>query len=193
MKKVKPSKAGESMNKKNWKQVDKNFIFALILTSVLLLLAVSVSLMCYMASSDLDTLKNSMNGKLSQKPIEDVAGYALILEGLGYGMGSLGLFLIKLLFVWLPFLLGCYIFIFALIAKLVYGMSDRRILIYRILMGMSFSGQMVMLLTSLILTTAGGWLSAIGLVSSVCVFLIIFLGMRGTYTKRLIQGKPYKT
>lgn len=174
------------MYKKHWKQADKNFILALILTSVLLLLAVSVSLMCYSASSELDTLKNSMNGKLAQKPIEDVTGYALIFEGLGYGMGSIGLFLIKLFFLWLPLLLGCYIFIFALIARLVYAMSDQRILLYRVLMGFSFSGQIVMLLFNLLLITAEGWLSAIGLISSIGVFLIIFLGMRGTYSKRLL-------
>lgn len=173
------------MYKKHWKQADKNFILALILTSVLLLLAVSVSLMCYSASSELDTLKNNMNGKLAQKPIEDITGYALIFEGLGYGMGSIGLFLIKLFFLWLPLLLGCYIFIFALIAKMVYVMSDRRILLYRVLMGFSFSGQILMLLCDVILITVGGWLSVIGLISSVGIFWIIFLGMRGTYTKRI--------
>lgn len=174
------------MGKKHWKQVDKNLIFALILTSALLLLAISANLMCHSASSDLNALKNSMNGKLEQKPIEDVAGYALIFEGLGYGIGSIGLFLIKLLFVWFPFFLGCYIFIFAVIAKLVYAMSDRRILLYRILMGFSFSGQMIMLLSDLLLITAGGWVSAVGLISSIGIFWIIFLGMRGTYTKRLM-------
>lgn len=172
------------MDKKNWKQADKNFILALILTSVLLLLAVSVNLMCCLAASDLGSLKNSMNGKLGQ-PIEDVAGYALIIEGLGYGIGSIGLFLVKLLFVWFPLLLGCYIFIFALIAKMVYVMSDRRILLYRVLMGFSFSGQILMLLCDVILITVGGWLSVIGLISSVGIFGIIFLGMRGTYTKRI--------
>lgn len=173
------------MHKKCWKQVDKNFILALILTSALLLLAVSVSVKSYSASSELAALKSSMNGKLEQKPIEDVAGYALILEGLGYGIGSFGLFLIKILFVWFPFLLGCYIFTFALIAKLVYTTSSQRILLYRILMGFSFSGQIVMLLCNLLLITAGGWLSVIGLAVSIGVLLIIFLGIRGTYTKRL--------
>lgn len=177
------------MHKKCWKQVDKNFILALILVSALLLLAVSVSVKCYSASSELAALKSSMNGKLEQKPIEDVAGYALILEGLGYGIGSFGLFLIKLLFVWFPFLLGCYIFIFALFAKLVYTTSTQRILLYRILMGFSFSGQIVMLLSVLILITAGGWLSVIGLAGSMGILLVIFLGMRGTYTKRLMNSK----
>lgn len=175
------------MHKKCWKQADKNFILALILTSALLLLAVSVSVKSYSASSELDTLKNSMNGKLEQKPVEDIAGYALILEALGYGIGSFGLFLIKLLFVWFPFLLGCYIFSFALFAKLVYKASTQRILLYRILMGFSFSGQIVMLLSVLILITAGGWLSVIGLAGSIGVLLVIFLGMRGTYTKRLTR------
>lgn len=177
------------MDKKNWKQVDKNFVLALLLTGTLLLLAISISLIYHSASSDLDTLKNNINGKLEQKPIEDVAGYALILEGLGYGMGSIGLFFIKLLFVWFPVLLGCYIFIFALIAKLVFAMSDQRILLYRVLMGFSFSGQIVMLLSNLILVTTGGWLSVIGLISSIGVFFAIFLGIRGTYTKRLMHPK----
>lgn len=173
------------MQKKHWKQVDKNFVFAVILTGALFFLAIAVSLLCYCASSELNALKNSMNEKLGQKPIEDVAGYALILEGFGYGIGSIGLFLVKMLFVWFPFLLGCYIFIFALIARLVYALSSQRILLYRILMGFSFSGQIIMLLSNSILVTTGGWLSAAGLISSMVVFWIIFLGMRGTYTKRL--------
>lgn len=177
------------MHKKCWKQVNKNFILALILASALLLLAVSVSVKSYSASSELETLKNSMNGKLQQKPIEDVAGYALILEGLGYGIGSLSMFFVKLLFVWLPFFLGCYIFSFALFAKLVYKASTQRILLYRILMGFSFSGQIVMLLCNLLLITAGGWLSALGLAVSIGVLLLIFLGIRGTYTKRLMNPR----
>lgn len=174
------------MYKNHWKQVDKNFILALILTSVLLLLAISINFMCHSASSDLSTLKNGMTG-LAQKPIEDVAGYALILEGVGYGLGSIGLFLVRLFFVWFPLLLGCYIFGFALIARLVYRISDRRILLYRILMGFSFSGQITMLLYDFLLITLGGWLSAIGVISSIGIMEIIFLGMRGTYTKRIFK------
>lgn len=174
------------MYKKYWKQVNKNFILALILTSVLLLFTVSVNLMCHSASSDLSTLKNGMTG-LGQKPIEDVAGYALILEGVGYGVGSISLFLVKLLFVWFPLLLGCYIFGFALIARLVYAMSNERILLYRILMGFSFSGQITMLLYDLTLTTLGRWLSIIGMISSIGILGIIFLGIRGTYTKKLFK------
>lgn len=174
------------MYKKYWKQVDKNFILALILTSVLLLLAISINFMCHSVSLDLSTLKNGMIG-LRQKPIEDVAGYALILVGVGYGAGSVSLFLVKLFFVWFPLLLGCYIFGFALIAKLVYGISNRRILLYRILMGFSFSGQIIMLLYDFLLITLGGWLSVIGVVSSIGILEIVFLGMRGTYTKRIFK------
>lgn len=174
------------MDKKYCKQADKNFILALILTGALVLLAVSVNIMYYSAASDLDSLRNSMNEKLGQ-PVEDVAGYALIIEGLGYGLGSVGLFLVKLFFVWLPLCLGGYIFIFALIAKLVYVMSDRRILLYRILMGFSFSGQILMLLYDFALIALGGCLSVIGLISGVGIFWIIFLGMRGTYTKRIFK------
>lgn len=174
------------MYKKYWRQVDKNFILALILTSVLLLLAISINFMCHSASSDLSTLKNGMTG-LGQKPIEDVAGYALILGGVGYGVGSISLFLVKLFFVWFPLLLGCYIFGFALFARLVYAMSDGRIVLYRILMGFSFSGQITMLLYDLTLTALGGWLSIIGIISSIGILGIILLGMRGTYTKKIFK------
>lgn len=172
------------MYKKYWKQVDKNFISALILTSVLLLFAVSINFMCHSAFTDLSTLKNDMIG-LGQKPIEDVVGYALILEGVVYGLGSISLFLVKLFFVYIPLLLGCYIFGFALIARLVYAMSEKRILLYRVLMGFSFSGQITMLLYDFMLTTLGGWLSIIGAISSIGILGAIFLGMRGTYTKRI--------
>lgn len=171
---------------KKFKQVDKNFILALILTSALLLFAAAVNLIACPVASELETLKNGMNGKLGQ-PIEDVAGYALILEGLGYGIGSISLALVKLFFVWFPLLLGGYIFSFAWIAKLVYAMSNRRIILYRVLMGVSFSGQIVMLLYDLIMITFGGWLFTIGLVSSIGVFFIIFLGIRGTYTKTIFK------
>lgn len=175
---------GEGMYKKYRKQVDKNFILALILSSVLLLLAVFVNLMCYHASSDIITLKEGIIG-MGLKPIEDVTGYALILKGMGYGLGSIILFVVKLYFVWLPLLLGCYIFGFALIARLVYAMSDKRVLLYRILMGFSFLGQIIMLLYGLVLITLGGWLSIMGVIVSIGICGIIFLGIRGTYTKKL--------
>lgn len=171
---------------KKLKQADKNLILALILTIVMLLLAGTVSFIYQPAMSELETLKSSMDGKLEQ-PVEDVAGYALILEGTGYGIGLIGLFLIRLLLVYIPLFLGCYIFSFALIAKLVFKVSDGRILLYRVLMGFSFLGQIIMLLYGFAMITFGGWLSVIGVAGSIGVFLIIFMGIRGTYTQKLIQ------
>lgn len=171
---------------KKLKQADKNFILAMILTIVLLLFAGTVSIIYQPAMSELETLKNSMGGKLEQ-PVEDVAGYALIVEGIGYGIGSIGLFLIRLCLVYIPLFLGCYIFCFALIAKLVFKVSDGRLLLYRVLMGFSFLGQIIMLFYGFAMITFGGWVSVIGVAGSIGVFLIIFLGIRGTYTQKVFQ------
>lgn len=166
-------------------RTDKNFILALILTGVLLLIALSAGILCHAVSTDLDLLKNSMEGKLEQGPLEDIEGYAFMLEGMGYGFGSFSLFIFRLLLVWLPSLLGFHIFVFALAARLVDVKTAKRRLCYRILMGFSFFGQIVVFFCCFLLTAAEGWPRVAGLFGSFGTGLVIFLGMRGTYTGRL--------
>lgn len=176
------------LNRKHWSRTDKNFILVMILTGVLLLIALSAGILCHAMSTDLDLLKNSMEGKLKHGPLGDVEGYAFMLEGMGYGFGSFSLFIFRLLLVWLPSLLGFYVFLFALAARLVNVKTARRRLCYRILMGFSFSGQIVCFFCCFLLIAAEGWPRVAGLLGSFGTGLVIFLGMRGTYTGRLLEN-----
>lgn len=81
------------------------------------------------------------------------------------------------------------IFIFSLIARIVYKDTPKRILAYRILMGFSFVGQISMFFVSWMLLLCGGWGSIVGLLISVYIFWAIFQGIRGTYTQRVTSNK----
>ena len=59
------------------------------------------------------------------------------------------------------------------------------IFMIRILMGFSFSGQILLLLAVFSCVKSGGWLSLIALAISGYIFFAIYQGMRGTYTDRI--------
>lgn len=167
------------------KQVNKNFILTLTLVAMLLLVIILGVTMVYALNSGMNGLQSDITRMRSGDEIGDVEGYGIIVNSIGYGLGGIGKILIAMFLVIIPSALVFFIFVFALIARLIYKETPGRISAYRILMGFSFAGQIIMFLVSLSLLTSGGWGSLISLVISAYIFWALFMGMRGTYTNRI--------
>ena len=162
------------------KQINKNFILSLTLVGMLLLVIVLGIVLQYEMNTGIDGLRGDIESVRSRDEIGDVEGYGMIANGIGYGLGMIGMVLVWVFLIIIPGILAAFIFIFALLAKLIYQNNPQRILAYRILMGFSYAGQIIMLLVSLPSLAGGGWESLITLIISGYIFWAIFMGMRGT-------------
>lgn len=143
------------------RQVNKNFLLSLI--AVIMLLAI-------------------------------VVGGIWLLRGLGsdeafiwatFGIGFLAAIMLTIAIVIAAVLA---FFIFAVIARLIYKDTPERIMTYRILMGFSYAGQILILFCCLQGISEGGWGSVVSVVCSALIFWVIFMGMRGTYTERVKES-----
>lgn len=181
--KMKPNEKGiRGMIKK---QVNKNFILMLTLVAMLLLVIILGITMVYVLNSGMNGLQSDISRMRSKDEIGDVEGYGIIVNSIGYGLAGMGKLLILLFLIVIPTALASFIFVFALMARLIYKDTPGRILTYRILMGFSFAGQIMMFLTGLFMLKSGGWGSLISMVVSAYIFWALFMGMRGTYTNRI--------
>lgn len=145
------------------RQVNKNFILSLTLVALLAAVVVGeVWLLRTLASDEL-------------------------FMWMTFGIGILGIALLAVATV-LTAALAFFIFIFALIARLVHKDMPERIRAYRVLMGFSYAGQIVLLVFSLSGILSGGWESVINVAISAYIFWAIFIGMRGTYTERIKES-----
>lgn len=151
------------------KQVNKNFIFSFTLAAMLFFVVLLGVV--------------SINSSIFDE--ENLFFYVF------FGLGAIAWVMIWIFMIILPAMLAFYIFIFALIARLIYKETARRIRVYRILMGFSFSGQILLLLAVFSCVKSGEWLSLIALTISGYIFFAIYQGMRGTYTDR-IKSIPVK-
>lgn len=167
------------------KQVNKNFILALTLVAMLFLVVILGATMVYALNSGMEGLQSDISRMQSGDEIGDVEGYGIIVNSIGYGLGGIGKIMIVIFLIIIPVALIAFIFVFALIARLIYKDTPERISAYRVLMGFSFAGQIIMFLISLSMLTSGGWGSLISFVISVYIFWALFMGMRGTYTNRI--------
>lgn len=166
-------------------QVNKNFILTLTLVAILLLMIILGKVLAEAISSEISGGQSKIESIQDQEEISDVEGYGIIVEGIADVFGVIGMIAVVMYLIVIPAILALYIFIFALIARLIYKETPGRILAYRILMGFSFSGQIIMLLCCLLCMQSIGWVTLISLVIGVYIFWVLFMGMRGTYTDRI--------
>lgn len=171
------------------KQVNKNFMLTLILVAILLLLVLRGVALEAGLSSSMNGISSEIEQMRGEDEIGDVEGYAIIAYGIGYGLGAVGWMFMVICLIIIPAVLAFFIFIFALIARLIYKETPGRILAYRIIMGFSFLGQILMLWCCFSGLIIGAGIGLMSLVLGICTFAIIFMGMRGTYTKRLKDGE----
>ena len=167
------------------KKVNINLILSLAV--VIALLAVAAFLFCLgeqLNSDVIETTGNSMRETLDAGPVDDVEGYGLIAQGLGYGFALFG----YIVLIVLALLVGGYalfMLFFVVLARAIY--SNKRLLAYRILMGIVFALQIgleVFLFSVLISDFAVWWLLIELILVGITVYCII-----NTYSSKIIDRK----
>lgn len=145
------------------RQVNKNLLLSLIVVMMLLVMVVGAIWLLRNLASD---------------------------EAFMWATYGVAFFAYTMLILWIVVaaVVAFFIFIFAVIARLVYDDTPQRIMAYRILMGFSYAGQIFILFECLEGIFEGGWGSVVSVACSALIFWIIFMGMRGTYTERLKES-----
>lgn len=172
------------------KQANINLILSMTLVSILVLVSLSGFVMGKSLGAGMDGAQKEIERLSGNGEIGDVEGYGIIAYGVGYGLSSLGMAVVLFFVVLVPAFLAAFIFIFSLLARLVYKNTKGRVIAYRILMGFSFAGQLAMLILSLIGFTS--YKMGMVVYVMICAFIIwaIVIGIRGTYSYRLtMDGK----
>ena len=163
------------------KRENINLLLAMIMVAGVMLLA----FLCFRTGKALDNNLTGVSGSFQEATrdgeVEDVEGYALIVQGIGYGFGKLGYLIVMAAAVLLTIyatLLG----IFAVAARVVF--NRERLLAYRILMGVEYVLQAIAELILLWRMISDGF-------TPVCVATeILLLGMTiysavNTYSSRM--------
>ena len=122
------------------KRANINFILVIILTAVMMLVPIILGAAYVELNNEMDSLKSEMSATLEDGEVGDVEGYGVIAQGIGYGLGSFAGALVLVMIV----LVGGYafvLFLIALIARLVFAKEGKRLLAYRILMGVEYALQ----------------------------------------------------
>lgn len=162
----------------------------LIMSLLIVLSLFTVTGLCFFLSGRIDseileTTGNSMKATMQQGEIDDVEGYGLIVQGLGYGFSFLG-YLVFLVLAVISGGYGLIMLLFAVIARIFY--SKERLLAYRILMGIVLAMQFLLelfILTVLISEIALFWVITEIVLVGITVFCAI-----NTYTSPTGQKTP---
>lgn len=164
------------------KKVNINFILAIIIVVVLLVLSFSLWRAVQKADKELERIESSIDEKRQENEIDDVEGHGMILESFAYLIGGMGVILIKAILI-IMVVYALLLFVIALAARLVYKDSGGRLLAYRIIMGIEYALQGIMEVLLIIsitqLPTIGNVLGAVILGAE------IIYGAINTYTPRI--------
>lgn len=166
------------------KAVNKNFILCMLVVTALVLLCVLFGVATTDIGGEMESVKSDISGILEGEEVNDVEGYGVIAESIGLGFG---VFASAILFAMI-FLVGAYafvLFIVALIARLVFKSQGKRLVIYRVLMGIEYVLQagLILLLGDMLVNSGSG----IVLVIIVPLLAEIVYGVRNTYTDRICE------
>ncbi|MBQ7919684.1 MAG: hypothetical protein IJ324_07080 [Lachnospiraceae bacterium] len=167
------------------KKVNINFILVIVLVAAMMLVPIVLGVAYAELNSEMVSLKSSMDATLeSNDEIEDVEGYGLIAESIGYGFGAFaGILVLAMIIIVAGYAL--LLFVFALIARLVFAREGKRLLAYRILMGIDYVLQvgLVLFLGEMLL----GEFNVGPLVLMLLVLAGLVYSARNTYTKRICE------
>lgn len=166
------------------KRANINFLLVIILTVAMMVVPIVLGVALVDLSSELEGVKSSMDATLEGSEIDDVEGYGVIAESIGYGFGAFaGAILLVVIF-----LVGGYafvLFLIALIARLIFGKEGKRLLAYRILMGFEYALQAGIIL--FFADVLSGEFNVVPLVIMLLVLAEIVYGVINTYTKRICE------
>lgn len=166
------------------KKVNINLILALVLVAGLLMIPIALGMIVNDMSGELNELGEEMSTAFEDGEIDTVEGHGLILEGAGYGLGAFaGTMLIIIIF-----MVGGYaglLFVFAVMARLIFAKEGGRLLAYRILMGVEYVLQagIVVFLVSMLLEG----FDIVFLLMTLMVLAGLIYSARNTYTKRICE------
>lgn len=166
-------------------QINKNFKLSLSIAGILFFSVVLGIIIVCVLNFGIGQMGSNIAELSSRDEIGDVEGYGILIDIIGYGMGALGLVIVWITMIIVPGILGLFIFLFALIAKLIYQKNTTKVLTYRVLMGFSYAGQ---ILTAYLCCSSGFSFSVAGcirLLMSIYMIWAICMGIRGTYTNRI--------
>ncbi|MBQ8821347.1 MAG: hypothetical protein IJZ82_01775 [Lachnospiraceae bacterium] len=119
------------------KKVNNNFTLVILLVAAMLLIPLIFGLALIDLDSDMDSLKNEISTTLEDGEVDDVEGYGVIAESVGYGFGAFASVIIFVIIL----MVGGYallLFVIALIARLIFKAEGKRLTAYRILMGVEY-------------------------------------------------------
>ena len=166
------------------KKVNINLILALVLVAGLLMIPITMGIVVNEVSGGLDLLGEDMSKAYADGQIDTVEGHGRIVEGAVYGFG---VFSVTALIV-VIFMVGGYaglLFIFAVLARLVFAKTGGRLLAYRILMGIEYvlqAGIVVFLISIL----SEGFDIMFLILALMITAGLIYSGIN-TYTKRICE------
>ena len=126
---------------KTWVKRPVNFNMAsLLLIAAILLIFAAICFGSYLESeAELNSLKTEINRVRSQDEIDDVEGYGLIINSIGYAIGAIGGAFILGYFVFIPVIIALVIIAFSVVSRVIYSaVSSKRLLAYRIVSGFGY-------------------------------------------------------
>ena len=157
----------------------------LLLAMIMVVGVMFMAFLCFHAGKALDSNLAGVSGSFQEATqdgeVEDVEGYALIMQGIGYGFGKLGYLIVMAATVLLT-IYAALLGIFAVAARVAF--NRERLLAYRILMGVEYVLQAIAEIFLLWLMIPGGF-------TPVCVAMeVLLLGMTiysavNTYSVRM--------
>lgn len=175
------------MGKIKIKAVNVNFILMMIVVILLALFAFIIWQFVRVSEAELIELKSSMEDTITQGEIGDVEGYGLIVSGIGYGLGSIGIMIVEVFFVIIPLLIAGYTLLMTVIGRIVYAPTKGRLLAYRILMGFDYVGLAALVCIILSFLSTCDSISSFIKILVLALFLLFILcfNIYNTYSKRI--------
>lgn len=165
------------------KSVRFNFYSALAVVVILLLFSFIFLGFIKAVDSAIGIADNEISELRDQDDeIDDVEGYGIIFYGIGAIGGSLLNVFLSVIILFIGFY-DLFLFLFLLSAKLIYK-NGKRIIGYRILMGFAYA----MMIGLFILLLPSAITSLLIFIFEIYLIIVIFLGIRNTYSKRIIEN-----
>lgn len=167
------------------KNVKVNFTLAMVIIIVIALAAALCAASAAIISKTLDSTVEALDEeRLTDDEIDDVEGYGFILRYLGAGAGWVA----ELVLWGMAIMAGSYavlLFVFALIARLSFSPSKKRLFAYRILMGIEYGLQGILVLQIVWMLLDGFSVFLLGI--AFMLTLEIVFSARNTYSDRILS------
>ncbi len=175
--------------------VNFNFVSVMSVAAFLVVILLICLAIYIIANTQLNEMRAGLNELRSKEgQIDDVAGYGMIIEGIGYGLGAFGNAMLLGFGVIVPGVISAIIAVFAVTARLIYSDTNKkRLLAYRIVSGFGYFFMLVACLMYSVLFFPIGIETAIqAVVFDILVIVVFIFGIRNTYSNRILKGTNYE-